>query len=365
MRTPPTIPTDRWRTLVATSHPVLTVISAWRDGSQLAEQVPVTEGTIGFDDTATIRRSLSISVPISVPGGRSWDPADDVPTRAPLAAYGQRLQVQHGMLLPDGSAELLNLGWYLITEWERDETRGVIKVSADDLSRLLEDDRFLQPVAPPTSARDAAVMAVGQVLPLDLTGAPADVTIPDDILWEDSRADALDELCEAWPARWWCDDQGTLRITPPYPPVDTPQISWTDGHQGTLVERGRAADRGTLANTAIVEGGTGDDTFRGVAQRTGEPDGADTAYGVVTVEDRNSAIGSAAAADRAAAALLAQQTAQSRAEDITVVPDPTVELGDQARVYTADGNAFLGRVVALDLPLTVDGPMRVTIAQLT
>jgi hypothetical protein len=52
-----------------------------------------------------------------------------------------------------------------------------------------------------------------------------------------------------------------------------------------------------------------------------------------------------------------------RVETCTAVPDPAIELGDVARLFTSDGDAHTGRVTVITLPLTVsDGAMALTVA---
>src|SRR5262245_17029034 len=114
---------DAWRALVPYSHQVVSTVESWLGSTQLAAAVPLTAGQVEFDDTGVTKRRLKLTVPARTPGMR-WDPAGNV--THPLAAYGQRLHVRSGIAYANEAVELMDLGWYLITGWKRDEETATV-----------------------------------------------------------------------------------------------------------------------------------------------------------------------------------------------------------------------------------------------
>jgi hypothetical protein len=352
--------------MIRYSHPVVTVVESWLGSTRLSGAVPLTAGRIDADDSGTLKRRLTVTVPARTPDGKRWDPAGD-PT-APLAAYGQRLRVRTGIAYPDGGMELLQMGWYLITEWTRDEEEQTVAVVAADLGLLISDARFHVAQTPPAGATFASEFhrLVGGILPSTVDPALVDRAVAPTVVWDRDRDQALTELCDAWPARWYVDDAGAAHAAPPYPPVTPttpPDITLTDGLDGTLVTRQRKAQRTAIFNQVVVDGKATDDATpapHAVVQVTaaGSPILPTGPFGARPQFYASDAITTQAQADEAAAALLVRYASVGRAEQITCVPDASVELGDVARVYTRDGDVFTARVVTLSLPLTAAaGPM--------
>lgn len=361
-----------WASLIAYTHPMRTRVSSYLDGVELASSVPITNGKITFDDTGTIKRRLTISVPARDPSSR-WDPAGNM--SHPLAVYGQRLKVCTGMAFPNGAVEMLDVGWFLITHWTRNEAEGTIEVEAVDLAQLLIDDRLALPSAPPSGAtfRSEFARLVGTILPVDVSSSPADRAVSPTLLWDKDRDIALNDLCAAWPARWYVDDAGAATVAPAYGIVDQstpPDFTITDGAAGVVVSRARGGERGAISNVVVVDGRTNDDGSaaphaEAAITATSSPIRAAGPYGRVVRFYASDLITTQGQADAAAASLLVTYATAGRAESATIVPDPRIELGDIARIFTSDGMAFTGRVTNLDLPLTpADAPMSVGIGML-
>lgn len=361
-----------WPALIAHTHPMTTTVDSYLAGALLA-RVPITTGKITYDDTGYLKRRVTITVPARTPGMR-WDPAGD-PTH-PLANYGQQLHVQTGILHPDGTPELLDHGWYLIWKWSRDEDGGTIAVEATDVAQFLIDDRLTRPSTPPaggaTFAAEFARLVV-PILPVVIDPGLTDRALPGTVVWEREREQALTDLCDAWPARWYVGDDGAAHAGPPYPPVSAstpPHIVLTDGTVGTVSSRQRQSERGALANVLVVDGKAGDDGTPGPHAEAAitSPDSPIRATGPYKRVVRfyaSDLITTQAQADAAALAMLVTHATAGRAEGVAAVPDPSIQLGDVGRVFTRDGDAYTGRITALELPLTVDdAPMSATVAML-
>lgn len=358
-----------WPALLPYSHRVVTRVESWLAGVQLANAIPVDAGTVTYDDTGVLKRRLSLTVPARTSAG-SLDPAGN--PSAPLAAYGQRLHVATGIGYPNGAVELADHGWYLVTSWERDDAEGTIAVEGFDLAQLLVDDRLTAPSAPPAGATYVSEFSrlVGGLLPVVVDPGLVDRAIGGSMVWDRDRDAALTTLCQAWPARWYVGDDGAAHVAPPYPAVTaatTPDVSISDGVAGTIVTRARRGDRGALYNVLVVDGHQPDSGAarpHAVAQITdpASPIRAAGPYGRVTRFYESDLITTQQQAVDAANAMLVTFASAGRVESATAVPDPSLQLGDVARIYTTDGRAFTGRITGLTVPLTVDdGAMAVTI----
>lgn len=361
-----------WPTLIRYSHQVITRLDSYLDGVQLAAALPVTEGTIAYDDTGTLKRRLTFTVPARTPAG-TLDPAGN-PT-APLAAYGQRLHLSTGIVYPNGAIELADHGWYLLTSWQRDDDAGAITVEAFDLAQLLADDRLTAPSSPPGGATFVSEFTrlLDGLLPAVIDPGLADRAIGASTVWERDRDAALNQLCAAWPARWYIGDDGAAHAAVPYPavtPASPPDVTLTDGTDGTVVARSRGGERGALYNVLVVDGKTPDSGAarpHAVSQITdpASPIRADGPYGRVVRFYESDLITTQGQAQATADSLLVTYASAGRTEAATAVPDPALQLGDVARINTRDGQAFTGRITGLTLPLTAEqGAMAVTIGTL-
>jgi Domain of unknown function (DUF5047) len=357
---------DAWRLSVRYSHAIVTTVESWLDGELIAASVPVVDGSIDMDDTGVLKRKLTLTVPARTPGAR-WDPAGRA--TAALANYGQRLHVMTGIRYPNRAVEVLDLGWYLITAWDRIETDGTIKVDAADLAALVVDDQATGPLAPPPGATFATEFhrLMNANLPTAIDPALADRPVPATVVWNRDRGRALTDLCDAWPARWRVDDTGTARAEPPYGPVSAstpPDLVVSDGADGVVVSRARSADRTALFNITVVDGKAGDavtPTPHAVAEITGagSPIRVTGPFGRRPQFYASDLITTQAEADSTAAALLVANASVGRSERVEILPDPSIELGDVLQVFTRDGDVYTARVATLQLPLTASGSMSV------
>lgn len=357
-----------WRQTIPYSHAIVTRVDSYRGGVLLASDIPIVGGAMKYDNTGTLRRRLTISVPAR-DGLTRWDPGNNA--YAPLNAYGQRLRVHTGIVGP-GGPELVDLGETLITSWARDEPNGTVEIEAVDLAQLVIDNLFPYPTTPHAGN---TFYQEFQRLVTPLQAAPLDAGLVDRVMpatstvYDDERDKTLNELVATWGARWYVGDDGKAHAGPLYPAVPTnavPAFTLQDGTTGTVTQRGRQAQRGALVNLVVVEG-KASTTGSGVAPIAvaGITDPASPIqdggpYGRVVRKFQSDLVITLADAHAAADAQLARLSQLGRAEKVSCVPDASIELGDIGRTYTEDGDAWVGRVATIDLPLTIDdGPMLV------
>lgn len=361
-----------WSNAIRYSHRMVSRVDSYLAGTQIAANLPIDGGRIDYDITGNLKRRLTLTVPART-ATAIYDPAGD--PNAPLACYGQRLHVGTGVGYPNGATEILDHGWYLITSWNRNDDEGTVEVEAMDLARLLDDDRLTTPQSPLAGATFASefVRLLDGMMPAVISAGLVDRAVPATLLWERERLDAIAHLCAAWPARWWIGDDGAAHADIPYPAVTaaTPlDLTITDGVNGTIGKRARAGERGALYNTVVVDGLQPDDGSarpHAIAAVTdpASPIRANGPYGPVTRFYESDLIATQAQAQSTADTLLVTYASAGRSETATAVPDPAVQLGDVARLYTRDGQALTGRVTSLTMPLTVDqAPMQLTVGML-
>jgi hypothetical protein len=359
-----------WPYAVAASHGTKLRVESWRDGARLVDDVPVTEAALAYDDTADLRRQLTMTVPARTPDGTLWEPRDD-PAHA-LAYYGQTLHVLAGIAVPGGGAEMLDHGWYLVTSWEHQQDGNTVSVTAVDLSQRLIDDRLYHAESPPSGATygsELRRLAKGN-LPVWISPDVQDGPINPTTVWDRDRLTNIKDLAKAWGVRILVDDAGRLAALPAYGPItaDTrPVMRLTAGYGGTVIDRGRSGDRETQYNAVVVTG------------KTPETEGAVAPWAVAEITDPASPVRVGGPYGRkprfyssdllvttdqcqqAADGLLATISGRSRSETIQAVPDGSLELGDVVEVVTS-GDPWTGRVTAVTLPLLATGAMDVTVS---
>ncbi|MFJ9125700.1 hypothetical protein ACIRJS_16555 [Streptomyces sp. NPDC102340] len=358
--------------LLTRSHRVLTSISSWRSGSQLAGNIPILSGTITYDDTANLRRRVEITVPYEDPQNQFvWDPGDD--SAHPLNYYGQRLNVRVGIGLPRGGSVWFNHGWFLIDSWEIEETDRTVSVSAVDLSQLVDDDRHYTAESPGkgfTYPQEFQRLLDGQ-LPFVIDGGLSTRRVNSTTVWDRDRRKNLDDLCKAWPSRWYVDDDGDAHVAAAYEQItsDTPVDAVLDwGDEGTVTGRSRSGDRERIYNAVIVTGKQAEDgseiqPFGGAEIRdVTSPIRIQGPFGKRPKFYQSDLLTTSAQCVATAETMLTEASRIARTEPITAVPDYALELGDVAQVRT-HGRYFTGRVQSIELPLTADdGAMKVTLS---
>lgn len=368
--------TPTFAAIVPYSHTVVTKVDAFYGGALSMSDVPINEGEVTWDDSAVIKSTLTLTVPVRTALSR-LDPGND-PTH-PLNCYGQILRVRTGMLLPAApevqAAELIDQGLFLITRWKRNDEDKTLAITASSLAWLLDDARFYHPETPPAGATFASEFTrlVGGILPVVIDPALADRALTATKVWDRERAGALTELCNAWPARWYVNDSGQAVAAPPYSPVTeatAPVVTFSDGAIGVITARERENQRTRVYNAFVVNGATGLDGAaapHAVAEITdpASPIRVSGPFGARPRYFSSEMITTQAQAVAVATAQRDHFAAFGRAETLAAIPDPRVQLGDVGRVYTADGDTCVGRVTKVVLPLTArQGAMAVTVSTL-
>lgn len=343
-------------------------VESWLGGQSLG-MVPVSGGGVTWSTSREVPGSLDLVVPRlhPVPGGSSpvdWRPGRD--ESAPLARFGQELDVRLTVSVPGRVWPSIPLGRFLVTG--TDPGPGVVRVSAESLTRRVVDDRLTSPTAPRsggTLASEAKRLVRPVGLSLTIDDALTDRAVPSSMSWGESRIDALREIAEAWPARLVEDSTGGLHMLAPLADVPEPLDTLTDGEGGTVLAAYEQDTRDGTYNRVVARGQetteAGLPAFQAVRQVSEGPLAANGPYGAVTYFFASPLLTSLSAAQAAATTRLAALTRPARTLPVTLAPDPRWEVGDAVAVV-ADGQTWRGWVSGVTIPLTVaDGDMRMDV----
>ncbi|MYR93387.1 MULTISPECIES: DUF5047 domain-containing protein [unclassified Streptomyces] len=373
----------RWAPTVARTHPVVTEVNAHL-GATLLAAVPITAGQVVFDVSARGRRRCTVTVPL-VDRGTRWDPGSD--PAHPLAAYGQQLHIRTGVRHLDGTAELLNLGRYLITDTDTDESEGTVTVSGSDLYQRMDESRIISNLhgsfGTAYTYREVAerLTYVGlnnpfiddpRILPTSFVGlTDRNLAGPVEVEEGTERTAPLETLCAAWPADMAVNDAGALEFRPPVTAPAAVPVARIVGNTptATLAARGRRSSRQRVYNAVYAIGtdpATGAQRAIGSAAKTTGPLAVTGPNGWVSRWYSSPLLLNNAQAQAAANTLLARGTLYTRTEAVTAVPDPALMLNDTVEVVSDGAGTFKGLVASITLPLTASGgPMTLTVTNET
>ncbi|MDR7189787.1 hypothetical protein J2Y46_002613 [Microbacterium sp. BE35] len=321
----------------------------------LADNVPILRGSARWSLDRQIPDSVQITVPrFSVEGNRTvdWLPVSD---SAPLARFGQMLDVT--VVVNDVDTRL---GRFLITEWAYDESS--ITVQGEGLLRIAADDRLPAVLSP----RDGGTLQSEflRLLPAQMSAqfvGLSNRSCPVSMQWEENRLDDLYLIADSWPARLRMDEWGQVLLKQPLADeVSSVVVAFTDGEGGTVVSVPRVESRDRAYNHVVARSSAdGVDAWAEAVQTAGPMNAA--TYFRVTKFFSSPLLLNQAQCLAAAQTQLSDAVRPSRTVRVTAAPDPRIELDDPVEVMR-DGFRDRGYVVAVELPLTVDdGPMTVDV----
>lgn len=349
--------------LLNESREVHVSLACYYAGRPVADEIPVTDGSLEVDGMASIQGSLSATVPRYLVDPVTGIVRDLLPrTEAdPLACSGTRVLVTYSVQIPGQTKrETVNLGWYRITSW--DEGDGVISITAASLEALIDEARLLTPVtiAKGTTFATAAKTLVGGLLPLSITANAAKTAALDP--FEEDRLEALVSLVTAWPARMKVGTSGALEIRPPFnDSTDAVALVLTDGEDGTLIQAPTSGNRDGVYNAVRASGEAEGDKapVSAVAYLSSGPRRWNGPYGNIPYFYASPLLTTKAQATAAAKTRLAALQVIAAPIQVEIAPDPRLEPGDVIELTSDDNATRLIRIDSLSLPLSYAGTMAV------
>ena len=327
------------------------------DGNVRETDIPISGGEVSADLTNRVTRSASFTL------SEEWFPGPD----DALSPYSAVARIRAGIALGDGTEILFPVFTGRIYEAELDFD-GRAHFRADDLAADVVAARFEQPER---SNRSRFANQVTEIQRLILQAVPqatfgdndVDLARVPELVWDEDRGKALDDLAESAGARWYALGDGSFVVRRfPYEP-STPVQSFLDGPQGLMSKAAVKRTRDGSANSVVVisERLDGTDPVRVI--RRDNQIGSRTMYGgpfgrvvqvikVQTPLTQNEANTLTNAQLTAALALTEQWESD-------VVADHRIEPGDTARLRYRGRQAdqVIDRV---EYPLATDRPMRLS-----
>ena len=193
---------DTFATSVEHGGPLTCRISSWLGGQRLGS-LPVISQSWEIGDTADTKTSGELS--FQVPNTADLWPSHD---EHPLATSGQRLWVQLGY-----GGERISCGWYRLLDAPQD-SGDTLTITAKGLSHEFERAKFLRPwQSEAGSSRVRELAKLVAPMPVVLDDGIGDAPLPV-FSQEDDRTQAIIDLTDTWPARWYVGDDAALHVAP-------------------------------------------------------------------------------------------------------------------------------------------------------
>lgn len=222
---------DHFTNLIELGGPLTLRVSSWLGGARLTspsghDRLQIAAQSWTISDVADAKASGELT--LQVPNTEEWWPTYD---EHPLAAVGQRLWAQIGY-----GDERVSAGWFRILEPPEDDGH-LLTVTAKGLTHEIERARFLRPYQSPTGGTRAGVLA-RLVAPMPLVLDPGIVDEPLPVYsQEEDRLQAVIDIVETWPARYYVGDDAALHVAPVWDDANpgAPTFTLTGGPGGGLV----------------------------------------------------------------------------------------------------------------------------------
>ncbi|AYN56834.1 minor tail protein [Arthrobacter phage Andrew] len=252
-------------------------IFAWYDGQLMVpDPLPVSDWSLSWDgsDSKQVQGVLELSVEDSDGSISPWLWDD------PLGVGGALLMCRYSV---GGTAEVINRGWYRITEnspkesWYSRVIRedgysepgsfvpgghrlvmvsggAVVPVTAEDLTVRLALDEFLapeQPVGTSPTVVGEITRIVGDAVPLVVAAEVVDVAVPKTLTYEGPKINAVMDLAARAGASLRMGGDGELQV---YVKSSVPVWTIAGGEDGALINIDRTNKAEILSNVGVVRG---------------------------------------------------------------------------------------------------------------
>jgi hypothetical protein len=328
---------DLYKTVIhGSSHLIARVDVTDIDGTPLATNVPIVSGSVTAQLTRRVTRSATFTL------SDEWFPRTP---DSPLHPFHAVAHIRAGVQYGDGTEELFPLLTGRVFDYRRD-AGGSVTFRADDLAADVVGARFEAP------ERSSSLTILREIERLITGAVPQAVFGPDtlanaptpQLVWDEDRGQALDDLAQAVGGRWYTLGDGTFVVRSFEYSAGTVQQQFLDGPGGLMSSATITATRDGVANSVVVvsERMDGTEPVRRIARdldpssptRWGGP------FGRVTQVNKVQTPLTVAQAQTLARTQLSAVTALVEQWSSTVVPDYTIEPGDMVRLayrgYSAD-----------------------------
>lgn len=338
-------------------------VDAWRDGRCIAQDLPVSGGSLTVTDGQAIRSRLTLSI---------TDPDGEFTPRSmsdPLAPFGSELNVKAGITVGP-MTEMLSLGWFPIQSAESHEEFGTYErpdepgrvyrvvrgattlIEALDRAQLVAEDRFMtreQPTAGGTVLGEIARLLGGRV-PYAGSSGVTDRSIPAKFTYDDDRLKGVTDLADVVDADLIFTPNGSALIKGRA--AAAPVWTIPDGPGGYRVSMTRRMQRDGVYNAVVARGQTDDNqTLQGIAVTVDGPTRYNGPFGRVPYFYASPLLGTQNAVNEAAQTVLSRiSTVKPQKVQVVCVLNPALTAGDTVRLPVS-GGYIDGRVAEITFPL--------------
>ena len=358
---------DAFRAAVRRSHLAVAQVEVLEDGAAIqtltadATRPAAITGTVTLDSRAASRGRFDLQL------------VDDgtlglIPTTAAslLAPYGHELRISRGLVLPNGSIEVVSLGIFRIDAANIDDSAASLTIGLSGLDRSARviDAKFEEPyeVAAGTLV-EAAILAGVQVAIPDVVAIFPGVTFVTPHLRAEEGSDRwkfAQDMAKACGLELFFNGDGALTLAPLA--GGEPLTTLAEGEGGVLLTAARAWAREGTVNRVVVTGeNTGEAApARGVATDNdpASPTYYFGAFGKVPRFVASSFVVTDEQALAAATTLLQRQLGTTQNVNFGVIVDPALEPGDVARITRHRAGINEDHVLdAVTIPLAVTDAM--------
>lgn len=347
--------TAQYKDAIKYPHKRHTLMEVFQEGVQVADirDLTFSDGSVRASLTSRVTRTASLTF-------SEEDFPGDV--NSILSPYASVIQISTGVQYPDGLWETFPVFTGRVAEPQR-EPDGTVTIRADDYAADVVAYRF---EAPQSTITGSTVLTeierlIAQAIPAATFGTHTvtDLDTPD-LIWDEDRGQALDDLSEVLQGRWYALGDGTF-VVRLYPYVaGTVVAALTDGPGGLVGSAGRTLTRDGVANsiTVVAERIDGTDPIRVTARNTDttSPTMFGDRYGRVSQVIKVQTPLTSAAAQQLAVQQLAAMSALTEQWTVQMVPDSTLEPGDTITV-SYRGQTATQVIDSITYPLTASGLM--------
>lgn len=338
------------------------------DGVVTLPSLPVTAGAVTVDEGSVARRRCTLTVVAT---------GDVVPPSEPtdvLAPYGNEIQVRAGIVLADGSTELIPVGRFRIDQAEVIDTDAAltIAIAGVDRAAAVEAERFDAPwvVAASTNVADELVRIVQRTYPTvetAISGATGKATPAEPVVLAEATApwsEGVARIARDFGLEALFDGLGRFVVRPTTDVSGSAEFDYVEGDGCTVTGARNKLDAASY-NMVIVETSPTDGTvpLRGTA--VDDDPASPTFYGGSFGKRprwlKSPVLTTQSDVDAAAVTLLASELGGTELLSFSAVTDYARDAGDVVR-FTRGRMGINDNVVisSLQLPLDPTSEMSVT-----
>lgn len=322
-------------------------VESWYNDELVDEAVPASVAREEVDRGSNVPERLTLTVP-RLARGVSYVPTE---IDSPLAANGQLLRVSVGIGISGDQFEMLQRGWYVITNSR--PNGDAIEVEAAGLLYKIQEARLVNPLQPSGTFKSTIQNLVEPALTVQFDDALTDRAVPSSVNYDDDRLGALNATLAAWPATAEVTAEGYLYVTTADDATEV-SLELSTGVGGTVIEKSSTSTRDGIYNAVVAQGTASDGGLvRGVAYDQNGPKRSGGPFNELPVPlffDSPLITTQAQANAAAASRLLTLKRQTGVFYDVRMVPHPALQTGDRVSLDGVEGI-----VEQLALPLTAQG----------